>query len=228
MFTTEVNLRARAASSVQAPRGIVALAVDPGSDLDVCRLGGGSILRPGGLWQPTGRPPGNVPVEGVRYSGSSDCPDAGIITLQVFEPGDVVVAPPKRNSKSYPFVVDATAGVAAFVGVVPFTGRRAAKVACLGPSGSIATIRVVGRTVSLDKLGLSDIAMELGADAYTTAAASAQWVAPSTLAGKLQSQARYLGGTDSLEMWDELHLFVNADATGFYSFLVEVSDEVNG
>lgn len=226
MFVQQVDLSTGKGVVRGARRGIAALAVDPWSDLDCVRVGGG-VLRPTGLIQVAegGVFPGSVNLEAVRNTSGLDRRECSQILLQVFEPGDIILPPPKRVSKVYEFLtLSLTAATAAFVGAVPFTGRRAVKVSVRGPSGSICTTRVIGRFIAS---GTLDFAQELGADTFTTSAASAQWVG-SGVAGKLQTQSRYEGGTDSLEMWDELHIMANSDTTGTHHVVVEVADEVNG
>jgi hypothetical protein len=233
MFLHEVDLRQRE-SQIQGPHGIAALAVDPGSDLDVCRLGGKSLLRPGGLWLPSGRVPGNLPISRVRETGGLDVPECSIITLQVFEPGDLIVAPPKRVSKVYEkrdVALVAGAPTSSYIGLaVPFTGRRAMRVSVMGPSGSVATVYPIG--VCLDSAGAEHLLVLSGTEAAPTAgdtfATAAAGFSGHSLIDGLIGQSRYYGGTDSLEMCDEVVFMASGDVTGNYQFLVEVSDEVNG
>lgn len=229
MFVAEVDLRARA-GVVSTPRGIAALAIDPGSILDTVRVQG-SVLRPGGLWQPRGgERPTTVPLTPFRtrlgLPGVTDAlPELGIVTLQVFEAGDLVTAPPKRA----PWLLEGDqAGVAAtavLLARVPFAGRRVLGVAVTPPGGGSAAVSVLGRRL---RAAGDDFGQVLSTWTVTTAAAPASIVAPSELEAKALGEMRLLGGTDSLELYDELQVFVTPGTTGLLRYWLEASDEVNG
>jgi hypothetical protein len=233
VFIATVDLRSGGRAVIDSPNGITALAVEPYSDLDVVELGSGGVLRPRGLWQPSGRV-SSVNVSAVRRTQSLASRETSQMRVQVFEPGDVLVAPPPRVSKVYEkrsVALTAGAPSSSYIGlVVPFTGRRAMRVSVLGPSGSVATVYPIG--VCLDSGGAEHLLVLSGTEAaptagdtFTTAAAGFSGHA---LIDGLIGQSRYYGGTDSLEMCDEIHFMASGDTTGSYHFLVEVSDEVNG
>lgn len=229
MFVTQVDLRGNGRAFVEGANGIAALAVDPGSDLDVARFNG-AVLRPGGVWLPAkGRLDNQVSVERVRITQGLDLRECSQMLLQVFEPGDVIIPPPKRCSKVYEVPTVALAlTTPTFIKAVPFVGRRVLSVSCVGPAGSICTVRVVGRRTdgsSVNHVGIISGTPPPGGDAFTSSAASAEIVG-SGVAAKTTGQTRYYGGTDSLEMWDEMHVMANANTAGTYSFVFEISDEV--
>lgn len=223
MFVAEIDLRGGSAP-VQSPRGIAGLAVDPASLLDACTVEGAG-LRPGGLWQPRGGGhPTAVSVKAHRPNLDSRFDqDLGTLKLRVFEPGDAIVVPPRRLDYDVDLTVDLTAGAWTLIRRIPFAGRRALLVALQPPGVSTCQVKVVGRAPHRDAQEIADVL-----DTYSVTAAPDAGVVSPELAAKNFGEGRYLGGTDSLEMWPEVQVFANAGATGTHLWRFTASDEAGG